>query len=196
MSIDFSSLLLSFIPLFVAIDVFGVIPIFLSLTENLDRTEKDKLVTEASMAALVVAIIFLFGGRAIFRFLGVTENDFRVGGGIVLLVLAVIDLVSSSDKQRNPDDSVGVVPIGIPLIIGPAVLTTILILVDTYGHWITIVSILLNLLIVWFVFRYSQLVGKIMGKTVSRAVAKIAALFMVAIAVMMIRVGLTGMVQR
>lgn len=197
MSIDFSSLLLSFIPLFVAIDVFGVIPIFLSLTERLEKSAKDKLVTDATITALAVAVVFsLRRDRAIFRFLGITENDFRVGGGIVLLVIAVTDLVSSSDKQRNPDDSVGVVPIGIPLIIGPAVLTTILILVDTYGHWITIISILINLLIVWLVFRYSHLVGRIMGKTVSRAVAKVAALFMVAIAVMMIRVGLSGMVQR
>lgn len=193
MIFDFSALLLSFIPLFVAIDVFGVIPLFLSLTEKLEKDEKSKLVTEATIAALAVAIVFLFGGRAIFRFLGITENDFRVGGGIVLLVIAVIDLVSANDRHRSPDDSVGVVPIGIPLIIGPAALTTILILVDTYGQWMTILSILLNLLIVWLVFRYSKFIGKVMGKTVSRAVAKIAALFMVAIAVMMIRVGLVGM---
>ncbi len=196
MSIDFSSLLLSFIPLFVAIDVFGVIPIFLSLTEKLGKTEKNKLVTEATIAALVVAVVFLFGGRAIFRFLGITENDFRVGGGIVLLVLAVIDLVTTGEQQRTPDATVGVVPIGIPLIIGPAVLTTILILVDTYGHWITIISILANLFIVWLVFRFSHVIAKVMGRTVSRAVAKVAALFMVAIAVMMIRVGLTGMLVR
>ncbi|HEY6952067.1 MAG TPA: MarC family protein [Bacteroidota bacterium] len=196
MSIEFSSVLLSFIPLFVAIDVFGVIPIFLSLTERLEKGRKDKLVTEATITALAVAVVFLFGGRAIFRFLGITENDFRVGGGIVLLVIAVIDLISSNDKQRNPGDSVGVVPIGIPLIIGPAALTTILILVDTYGYWMTILSILLNLFIVWLVFRYSRLIGKVMGKNVSNAVAKVAALFMVAIAVMMIRVGLGGMIAR
>lgn len=196
MGIDFNSLLLSFIPLFVAIDVFGVIPIFLSLTERLNRPKKDKLVTDATITALAVALIFLFGGRAIFRFLGITENDFRVGGGVVLVVLAVIDLVSRSDSQRSPEDAVGVVPIGIPLIIGPAVLTTILILVDTYGYAITIISILLNLFIVWLVFHYSHVVGKIVGKTVARAVAKIAALFMVAIGVMMIRVGLSGMLGR
>src|SRR5512136_2278324 len=99
MSVDFSSLLLSFIPLFVAIDVFGVIPIFLSLTEKLGKAEKNKLVTDATVTALIVAIVFLFGGRAIFRFLGITENDFRMGGGVVLLVIAVMDLVTSDDKH-------------------------------------------------------------------------------------------------
>lgn len=62
MSIDFSSLLLSFVPLFVATDVFGVIPIFLSLAERLKKTKHDKLVTEATIGALAIAIVFLFGG--------------------------------------------------------------------------------------------------------------------------------------
>jgi multiple antibiotic resistance protein len=88
-----------------------------------------------------------------------------------------------------------VVPIGIPLIIGPAALTTILILVDTHGYFATIVSLLLNLLIVWVIFRYSDFVIKMMGEAGSKAVAKVAALFMAGIAVMMIRVGLSGMIK-
>jgi multiple antibiotic resistance protein len=190
---DLQSLLLSFIPLFVAIDVLGVVPIFLSLTDGMAQAHKRKLVTESTLTALVVAFAFLIGGRAIFTFLGITENDFRVGGGIVLLVLAVNDLLFSHGKQRTPETNVGIVPIGIPLIMGPAALTTILITVDTYGFFPTIVSILLNLAIVWLIFRYSNVVIKIMGDGGSKAFAKVAALFMAAIAVMMIRLGLTGM---
>jgi multiple antibiotic resistance protein len=191
---DLQSLLLSFIPLFVAIDVLGVVPIFLSLTDGMAQAHKRKLVTESTLTALVVAFAFLIGGRAIFTFLGITENDFRVGGGIVLLVLAVNDLLFSHGKQRTVEgSSVGIVPIGIPLIMGPAALTTILITVDTYGFFPTMVSILLNLGIVWLVFRYSNVVIKIMGEGGSKAFAKVASLFMAAIAVMMIRLGLTGM---
>lgn len=196
MSVDFTSLLLSFIPLFVAIDVLGVVPVFLSLTDGIDPRKRRKLVTDATLTALVLSAVFLFGGRLIFTFLGITENDFRVGGGIVLLVLAVNDLIFTSERRRNPETSVGVVPIGIPLIMGPAALTTILILVDSYGYLITIVSLLANLAIVWLVFRYSDLVIKIMGSAGSRAFAKVASLFMAAIAVMMIRLGLTGMLER
>jgi multiple antibiotic resistance protein len=195
MSFDAHSLLLSFIPLFVAIDILGVVPVFLSLTENLNREERQTLITEATLTALAVSVVFLFGGRMIFNFLGITENDFRVGGGVVLLVLAVSDLLFPPSKQRNPESSVGIVPIGIPLIIGPAALTTILILVDAYGYAVTIISLLLNLLIVWFVFRYSELILKLMGDAGSKAVAKVAALFMAGIAVMMIRVGLSGMIK-
>jgi multiple antibiotic resistance protein len=195
MTFDLNSLLLSFIPLFVAIDVLGVVPIFLSLTEGMNHEQRHTLITEATLTALAVSVAFLFGGRLIFEFLGITENDFRVGGGIVLLVLAVSDLLFPNSKQRNPEASVGIVPIGIPLIVGPAALTTILILVDLYGSVVTIVSLLLNLLLVWLVFRYSALVMKLMGEGGSKAVAKVAALFMAAIAVMMIRVGLSGMIK-
>jgi multiple antibiotic resistance protein len=195
MNLNFNSLLLSFIPLFVAIDVLGVVPVFLSLTEGMNKPQRHRLITQATLTALAVSIVFLFGGRLIFNFLGITENDFRVGGGIVLLVLSVSDLLFPSSKQRRPESTAGVVPIGIPLIIGPAALTTILILVDSHGYLATIVSLLVNLLIVWIVFRYSEVVITLMGDAGSKAVAKVAALFMAGIAVMMIRVGLSGMIR-
>jgi len=194
MSIDFNSLLLSFIPLFVAIDVLGVVPIFLSLTDGLQSHQRKRLITEATFTALAVSVVFVFGGRLIFTFLGITENDFRVGGGIVLLVLSVVDLIFSHEKQRTPDTTVGIVPIGIPLIVGPAALTTILILVDNYGYVPAIISLLANLLIVWIIFRNSAYVYKVIGKAGARVFSKVASLFMAAIAVMMIRVGLMGMI--
>lgn len=195
MSFDPNALLLSFIPLFVAIDVLGVVPIFLSLTERLERPQKRRLVTDATLAALGVSLVFLFFGRFLFSFMGITEDDFRVGGGIILLILAIVDLLFSHDQQRSPETSIGIVPIGIPLIIGPAALTTILILVDSYGVLVTVVSLLANLVIVWLVFRYSEVVVRVLGRSGSKAIAKVASLFMVAIAVMMIRVGLTNMMR-
>ena len=195
MNFDLNSLLYSFIPLFVAIDVLGVVPVFLSLTDGMNRSQRHKLTTQATLTALAVSVVFVFGGRLIFNFLGITENDFRVGGGIVLLVLAVTDLLFPPSKQRSPESSAGIVPIGIPLIVGPAALTTILILVDSKGYVVTILSLLANLLIVWIVFRYSEVVVRLMGEAGSKAVAKVAALFMAGIAVMMIRVGLSGMIK-
>ena len=187
--------ILSFIPLFVAIDVLGLVPIFLSLTGEMNPKQKKKLITDATLTALAVSLVFLFGGRMIFNFLGITENDFRVGGGIVLLVLAIVDLLFTGEKNRTPQTSVGVVPIGIPLIIGPAVLTTLLIVVDTYGYLAAVVGFLANLFIVWLIFRNSNLIIRIMGEAGSKAFAKVAALFMAAIAIMMIRVGLTAMIS-
>ena len=195
MHYDIKIFVLSFIPIFVAIDVLGLVPIFLSLTSEMKPPEKKKLITDATLTALGVSLVFLFGGRMIFNFLGITENDFRVGGGIVLLVLAVIDLTVTGEKTRAPQTSVGVVPIGIPLIIGPAVLTTLLIVVDTYGYLSAVIGLLANLFLVWLIFRKSDYIIRVMGEAGSKAFAKVAALFMAAIAIMMIRVGLTAMIS-
>ena len=194
MYLDLKIFVLSFIPIFVAIDVLGLVPIFLSLTSEMKPPEKKKLITEATFTALAVSLVFLFGGRLIFNFLGITENDFRVGGGIVLLVLAVIDLTFTGERNRATQTSVGVVPIGIPLIIGPAVLTTLLIVVDTYGYLSAVIALLANLFLVWLIFQKSDYVIRVMGEAGSKAFAKVAALFMAAIAIMMIRIGLTGMI--
>jgi multiple antibiotic resistance protein len=194
MHYDIKIFVLSFIPIFVAIDVLGLVPIFLSLTSEMKPPEKKKLITDATLTALGVSLVFLFGGRMIFNFLGITENDFRVGGGIVLLVLAVIDLTVTGEKTRAPQTSVGVVPIGIPLIIGPAVLTTLLIVVDTYGYLSAVIGLLANLFLVWLIFRKSDYIIRVMGEAGSKAFAKVAALFMAAIAIMMIRIGLTAMI--
>lgn len=188
--------LLAFIPLFVAIDVFGVLPLFVSLTEGLDDRRRKILTAEATLTAFVVSVVFLAAGRLLFSFLGITESDFRIAGGIVLLVFAVYDLLFSKEHKRDPGTSVGVVPIGVPLIMGPAALTTIIILVDSYGYLLTIASLLVNMLIVWMVFTQSKLIMKVLGKAGSRAVGKVVALFLAAIAVMMIRSGITQMLNR
>jgi multiple antibiotic resistance protein len=190
-----NDLIMAFIPLFVAIDVPGVIPSFIGLTQGMTLKAKRKLIIEATMTAGAVALVFLVLGKVIFKFLGITENDFRIGGGIVLLVLSVSDLLFSRETKREEGQSVGVVPIGIPLIMGPAALTSIIIIVDSYGYWISMVSLLVNLFIVWLTLRNSDVLIKIMGKSGSQAFAKVASLFMVAIAVMMIRVGMQNILK-
>ncbi|MBA4312810.1 MAG: MarC family protein [Chlorobiaceae bacterium] len=188
--------LLSFIPLFVAIDVFGVLPFFVGLMDGIDNKRRKIIIIEATVAAFALSILFLLSGKLIFSFLGITENDFRVGGGVILLVLAIQDLVFTKQEGRNPESSVGVVPIGIPLIMGPAALTTIIILVDSYGYVWTIFSLIANMLIVFVVFMQSQLIYKVIGKAGSKAVGKVAALLLAGIAVMMIRSGITSMLNK
>ncbi|NUN69210.1 MAG: MarC family protein [Bacteroidetes bacterium] len=190
-----NDLIMAFIPLFVAIDVPGLVPIFLSLTQGMTLKARRKLIIEATMTSAAVALVFLVLGKVIFRFLGITENDFRIGGGIVLLVLGVTDLLFSSDERKETSSSVGVVPIGIPLVMGPGALTAIIIIVDAYGYWISMASLLLNLIIVWLMFRHSDIVIRVMGEGGTKAFAKVAALFLVAIAVMMIRVGVQNILK-
>jgi len=186
---------LSFIPLFVAIDVFGVLPLFVGITEGMDAISRKRLTAQATMTAFAISVAFLVAGKLLFGFLGITESDFRVGGGIVLLVLAVNDLLMSPEEKRTPGTMPGVVPIGIPLIIGPAALTTIIVLVNTYGYFWAVSSLLINLVIVWLLFSRSSAVTRLMGHAGSRAFAKVAALFLAGFAVMMIRSGIQAMLK-
>jgi len=185
----------AFIPLFVAVDVFGVLPLYVSLTARMDDGQREKLAGQATLTAFAISLVFLVAGKLVFTFMGITEHDFRVGGGIVLLVLAVNDLLFSHETKRNPESTIGVVPIGIPLIMGPAALTTIIILVTSYGYLWAIASLLVNMLIVWVVFTQATRITRVMGRSGSSAVAKVAALFLAGIAVMMIRSGIAGMIQ-
>jgi multiple antibiotic resistance protein len=186
---------LSFIPLFVAIDIIGTVPIFLGYTHDISAQLKKKLIWEAILTAFGVANIFLIGGKLVLNFLGITIDDFRIAGGIVLLILSINDIISSSESKRDPGTDIGIVPLGIPLIMGPAALTTILILIDNFGYLPTILSLMLNFMIVGFVLVNAAWVMKAIGKGGSRAFAKIASLLLAAIAVMMIRVGAINIIS-
>ncbi len=185
--------LLAFIPLFVAIDALGIIPIFLSFTRGMSDIEKRRLVTHATLTALILALVIMVLGKIIFNFLGITEDDFRIGGGLVLLILAIRDLLDNDDDvSRDPKAQVGIVPIGVPLIMGPGALTTIIMVTDTHGYSFAFASIVLNLAIVWILFSQSKWIVKVIGDGGTKAFAKVASLFLAAIAVMMIRVGITN----
>ena len=187
--------LLSFIPLFVAINIVGVTPLFIGYIEGLDKHDIKKLVRDAIITAFFVAVIFLLTGKLIFNFLVITINDFKIAGGVILLVLAITDILSVGERRRDPGKNVGVVPLGIPLIMGPAGLTTIIMLVDNFGYLATILSLILNFIIVWIILANANLFIKIIGEGGAKAFAKVASLFMAAIAVMMIRVGILGIIS-
>ncbi|MEC4675570.1 MAG: MarC family protein, partial [Nitrospirota bacterium] len=180
----------TFIPLFVAIDIFAVLPIFISMTYSLTEPKREKIIRESILTALIASIIFTVMGETIFRMIGITTDDFKIAGGLVLLVFAVLDLTRRDEGRKKLAGKFGVVPIGVPLIVGPAVLTTLLVLVDHYGFVATVISLLLNLLIVWSVFKKGQSIIKILGEGGIIAISKVMALLLAAIAIMMIRIGL------
>jgi len=193
---DFNLFLLTFIPLFVAIDIIGTTPIFIGFTEGISSIQRKKLIIEACLTAFSIAILFLFGGKAVLRFLGITIDDFRIAGGILLLILSINDIVSSSESRRNPHTNIGIVPLGIPLIMGPAALATIMILTDKNGYLPTIVALLVNFIIIITILINAKWVAKVIGEGGSKAFAKIASLFLAAYAVMMIREGISEVIRK
>jgi multiple antibiotic resistance protein len=185
----------TFIPLFVATNIFMLLPIFISITRDLTKVKRKVVVRDSILTAIIVSFLFIALGELIFRILGITTDDFKIAGGTVLLVFAVRDLVQTGEERIKPDLKVGVVPIGVPLIVGPAVLTNILLLVDHYGIVPTIISLILNLLIIWISLINAERIISIVGRGGIIGIAKVMALLLASIAVMMIRIGVVNIVQ-
>jgi len=184
------NLLKAFIPMFVAVDVVGVTPFFINVTRGIKGKAKKKLIVQSVITATLVTVVFLFVGQALFDFLGIEIPDFMIAGGIIIFIIASHDLISREKARVTADPTIGVVPLGTPLLAGPAVLATAIIINKPYGLPATLISILLNFFVAGVVFYFSDTVLKLLGENGSRALSKIMALVLCAFGVMMIRKGI------
>jgi multiple antibiotic resistance protein len=185
------SFMKAFIPLFVAIDPIGLAAVFLALGTGVPEATKRKIATQATWTGGAVAVLFLFLGQTIFAALGITPSDFQIAGGLILFILAARDLVhSAAEEPAKLADDFGVVPLGMPLIAGPASITTLILLAQTLGVAVTFAALVANLMIVVLAFAFSEKIGRIISPTGMRAISKIVSMLLAAIAVNMIRQGL------
>ena len=188
-----NSLFLAFVPIFVAVDALGMVPVYLGLTEGLSAKERSKTLWLSVFTALSVALGFLLVGKWIFTLLGVTINDFLVAGGAVLFIVSIRDLLSSSKAATLPGERVGVVPLAVPLIVGPAVLASSLILLDSLGPIPTVFSIVANILLCGLILHHAGLLSRLLGRVGSQTLSKVSSLLLAAIGVMLMRRGLFEM---
>jgi len=192
MSVLLENFLKAFIPLFVAIDPIGLAAVFLAMGTGVPVARRKKIANQAAWTGGLVALLFLFLGQTIFSALGITVSDFQIAGGLILFILAAKDLIQSAAVPEVLPDDFGVVPLGMPLIAGPASITTLLVLAQTktIGLGIILAALAVNLVLVVLAFAYSDWLGRKIGETGMRAISKIIALLLAAIAVNMIRQGL------
>jgi len=192
---DWSIYLTSFISILVAISAPSVLPIFISLTEGIAE-ERKRIAGQSVLTAFLVAAGFMVLGTAIFRAIGIAIEDFMIAGGLLLLVFSIVDIVFPDSKGRQVSSAtMGVVPIGTPLLAGPATLTTTLVLVGNYGYLPVMVVLVINFLLAWIILYKAELVIRIIGINGAMAIAKITSLVLAAIAVKMIRTGLIAMLN-
>ena len=187
--------ILAFIPIFVAVDAIGNIPLFISLVTGSGKKQRDAVILRSVTVATVIAILFLLIGKWVLGFLGITISDFQIAGGILLFVIAVRLLLPGAVKHiltDGHDKDIGVFPLGTPLITGPAVLTTTLMMLYTFGIEPTFISLVLNMFIVWLTLINADAIIKIMGQGGIRAISKIMYILLAAIGVMMVRKGIIG----
>lgn len=180
---------LTFTALFVALDIIGTVPIYLSLTKELAPPARKAIVDKSMLVALVVALVFMAAGQTTFKHLGISLNDFRIAGGLILLLISLADLLGGPEAVQKSSGSTGIVPLAVPLISGPGVLTTLLLQVGSAGYPVTILALLANYVLGWIILRHCDRVTKWIGRDGTVVVSKIAALLLAAIAVAMIRTG-------
>jgi multiple antibiotic resistance protein len=188
-------LLSTFIPLFVAMNAFMLLPIFISMTKDMTKPKRQKIIRDSILTAMIVSLSFTALGEGIFKILGITADDFKIAGGLLLIVLAILDLTQRGEERMKPDVRMGVVPIGVPLIVGPAVLTNILLLVDHYGVIPTVIALMLNLFVVWISLINAERIIRVVGRGGIVGISKVMALLLASIAVMMIRLGVENIIK-
>lgn len=182
---------LSFVPLFVAVDAIGVLPLFMNITSDLPPEKFRRILFQSVLTAGLVALLFLFGGTALLKMMGITVADFMIAGGILLFTFSMSDLLTTEKVRRKVDpESVGAVPLGVPLITGPAVLTTSILLAGEHGMFIVALSILVNVIFAGIVFAFSVPISRFLGDSGTKILSKIASLFLASIGVMMVRKGI------
>jgi multiple antibiotic resistance protein len=193
-----------FTALLAIIDPIGSIPIFISMTDHQERKERCRTAYIAAItAAAVLAGACLFGDAAL-RLFGVTLASFRVGGGILLLLMAITMFHAQYSRSRQtPEEAieagersggVGVVPLAIPLLSGPGAISTMIIYTsqgEGPAHIAILVggSVLLGA-IIWLSFRLAIPIGNRLGRTGINIVRRLMSLLLAAIAVEFIAGGL------
>ncbi len=182
--------LLTFLPIFIAVDAMGNIPFFVSLTEDMPRAEQNRVAHIAIGTAAVLGLAFLFFGTLILDAMGISVGSFAIAGGIVLLVLSIRYIITGHIVDLLKEEMVAVVPIGTPLTVGPAVITTLLLLTREYFLPVVLGAFLLNMAIAWGVFMLSGRIIRFLGQGGVKAISKVFSLLLAAIAVTMILRGL------
>jgi len=185
------SFVLTFVPLFIVIDALGNLPFVISLSEGMSTSERRRMVHVATMTATIVGLAFLFLGQFILSILGISVPSFAIAGGLVLLVLSIKYMTTGRMVEVIKEDMVAVVPIGTPLTVGPATITTLLLLVSQFKLYMVLLSFALNLVIAWVIFLQSSQIVRFMGQGVLKAWSRVFSLLLAAIAVKMILQGLS-----
>lgn len=185
--------LLALIPILVAVDPLGSVPIYVAAAEQLSPPARRGLFTRSVLAAMLIALGFVFAGRAIFAFLGISVADFQIAGGAMLFLIALYEMIAAG---RAPARSIepAIVPLAVPLTIGPAVMTVSLELIHTRGPAATCLALITALGCLLTCLLLSQQLLKIVTVGALRAFAKIIYLLLAAIGVHYVRSGISTIV--
>jgi multiple antibiotic resistance protein len=177
--------------LFFIFDPFASLPIFISLTKNMDDEEKRKSARNAVLVSGALFIIFTLLGTWILELFGISLDAFRVAGGLVLLLMAIEIIFSLSFSKGNDQNSVAWVIIATPILTGPGVISTAIILTTSVGAFTTIVAGVISLAVTWGLLRNSIYIVNRVGNNTIDIFSKIIGMLLAALAVEFMLQGVT-----
>ena len=195
-----------FVSLFAIVNPLGAIPIFIGLITGIENQERRRIVNVVATTVGLILLASLFFGELILELFGISIHSFRVGGGILLLLISVsmlnakvspITQTHEEAEESRDKESIAVVPLSIPLLAGPGAISTVII--DAHkatglSHYaIVAIEIILLSLVLWVVLRLSPLISKRISGTGINIFTRIMGLILAAIAVEFIANGLKGL---
>ncbi|MEK6983748.1 MAG: MarC family protein [Nanoarchaeota archaeon] len=184
----------AFTILFVIMNPIAAVPLFIELTRGMPRKVAAKHANKAITVAGAVLFVFLFLGLRIFDVFGINIDSFEIAGGIILLIIGVFYVFSAYDNYIKSHSSDLSVAIGTPLLTGPGVITTTIILTKEAGILTTVIAAFLTLLITWIILINSSKLYKILNKHWVNVASRVIGILLVAIAVEFIRKGILSII--
>jgi MarC family membrane protein len=193
-----------FTTLLAIVNPLGVIPIFVSLTGNLDEWERKRIAHTTSITVAVILIVATLLGKPLLNFFGVSIASFKVGGGILLLMMAISMMQARhTQSKQTPEEaaeaeekeSIAVVPIAMPLLAGPGAISTVIIYANASSNplhigLIVVICVLIALL-TWLALIVAGPVRQMLSKTGINIATRLMGLLLAAIAVEFIAGGLS-----
>ncbi|MBL0729046.1 MarC family protein [Piscinibacter sp. HJYY11] len=198
-------LLKPLIALLAIVNPIGVIPFYIHFTEGFSPEQRRRTVRVAAFSAFVVIAVSALAGLKIIEFFGISLASFQVGGGTLLLISALQMLnarpaetrdedVSEGDDKVDAGDSIAVVPLTIPLLTGPATISTMVIYADKTRHWWELAYLVgYGVVIgvsVWLAFSAAGPIARVLGKTGINVMTRLMGLILAALAVEVMSDGL------
>jgi len=195
-------LITAFATLFVVIDPPGLVPLFIALTQGMDKQHRRRMARRACIIAFVLLTMFGLMGEALLGFIGISMPAFRIAGGI-LLFLTALDMLFERRTQRregqhpDPDHDPSVFPLATPLIAGPGAIATMILLVGQSGPgWIGTVAVL-GLLLAMIVATYlfflaAPVLERLLGRTGTVVITRLLGMLLAALSVQFVIDGVRG----
>ncbi|MEM0156310.1 MAG: MarC family protein [Thermoplasmataceae archaeon] len=179
-----------FMPLFVVIDPFGSLVLFMSMTAGITQQKRSLITKDAIIYGAIILLFFVVLGNYIIEFFGISIVALEFAGGLILLIMG-IEMVREGDKPKSAGGNieeldVGIVPFATPLLAGPGAISLVIILTKGpfFPDWVfTIISVLIIFAMVYVFFRFSDPILKVIGEKVMKATTRIFGLIVAGFAI-------------